>query len=338
MFEHIRRQLEELEQAQKVSIPISVDENGYYDKECPNSECLYQFKVKEDDWHSLFSDDAVFCPKCRHEAPAESWWTTQQIEESKQQALKHIRGLIGEALHADARDFNRRQPKGGFITMSMNTSGISHRHAIVPIPAQKEMQLEIQCEKCNANYAVIGSAFFCPCCGHNSVERTFDDAIKKVEAKVNNLAVIRKAFQEAGQTDEGEITCLSLIETGILDCVVAFQRFSEETYRKFTKNATIPFNAFQRLDTGSDLWKTAIQEGYEHWLTPQELAELTILFQKRHLLAHSEGIVDAKYIAKSTDNTYQVGQRIVIKEKDVLRLVYLIKTIVSTIRQKTALP
>ena len=42
---------------------------------------------------------------------------------------------------------------------------------------------------------------------------------------------------------------------------------------------------------------------------------------KRHLLSHTDGIVDQKYIDRSFDKTDSVGQRIVVKEKDVLSLV-----------------
>ncbi|GAB3732319.1 hypothetical protein [Spirosoma lituiforme] len=334
MFENLLKQLKQLERT-TVSVPVSVDDKGYLDKECPNENCMFQFKVKADDWHDLFSDDSVFCPKCRHEANADSWWTTEQLATAKQQAIKQIRGAIGEAIRKDAKGFNNSQPKGGFISLSLNVSGISRKHIVVPIRAQKEMQLEIECEKCNANYAVIGSAFFCPCCGHNSVEKTFDDSIKKVEVKIKNIPLIKTALEEAGQVDEAEITCLSLIETSLSDCVVAFQRFSEETYRRYTKNSEIPHNAFQRLDQGSKLWNSVFSEGYDDWLSTKELNELLILFQKRHLLAHSEGIVDDKYVSKSKDNSYQVGQRIVVREKDILQLIKLIQKLVLNIRQKT---
>lgn len=333
MFENLLKQLNQLNRMQ-VSVPVSVDKKGYYDKECPNEDCLFQFKVNADDWRNLFTDEAVYCPKCRHAANSDSWWTTEQLEEAKRQAIKHVKGAIGTALQNDAKNFNRKQPKTGFIKMSMNFTGTTASHIILPIPAQEEMQLEIHCEKCNANFAVIGSAFFCPCCGHNSVERTFDDSIKKVETKINSLSLIRKAFKEIGQIDEGEITCLSLIETGLSDCVVAFQRFSEETFQRFANNEKVPFNAFQRLDTGSTLWKKVLNEGYEDWLSTKELSELNVLFQKRHILAHNEGMVDEKYIERSKDTSYKLGQRIVVKEKDVIQLIYLIQKIVTRLRLK----
>ena len=54
-----------------------------------------------------------------------------------------------------------------------------------------------------------------------------------------------------------------------------------------------------------------------------ELNELNILYQKRHLLAHNEGMVDESYIKKSGDQFYKVGQKIVVKPK-VLRFYYLV--------------
>jgi hypothetical protein len=48
------------------------------------------------------------------------------------------------------------------------------------------------------------------------------------------------------------------------------------------------------------------------------------LFQQRHKLAHTEGIVDQDYIVKSGDTTYAVGQRLVIREGAVSRLAELV--------------
>lgn len=55
--------------------------------------------------------------------------------------------------------------------------------------------------------------------------------------------------------DEAEITVQSLIETGLSDMVVAFQRFCEATYKKLVKDKTIKANAFQNLEIGSTLWR-----------------------------------------------------------------------------------
>jgi len=58
---------------------------------------------------------------------------------------------------------------------------------------------------------------------------------------------------------------------------------------------------------------------------------ITTLFQRRHLLAHREGMVDQKYLDKSGDPGYTVGQRIVVKERDVMRMAQIIRKLVNGI-------
>jgi hypothetical protein len=96
-----------------------------------------------------------------------------------------------------------------------------------------------------------------------------------------------------------------------------------------------PFNVLQRLDDGSELWKQVCSKGYEDWLDRTELCALKILFQKRHILVHNEGIVDDKYIKRSGDSTYRIGQRIVVTGLDIRRLAGLIGKLAVEIRTVT---
>jgi len=313
MFEDLIKTLEKMD-GQKVSVPISTDEHGYIDKQCPSEECEFLFKVNNEDWSEIFKDEAVWCPQCRHEAPADQWFTIEQIEHAKKEATAMMQGQINNALHSGAHKFNRRQPKNSFISMSMKVQGGTRRTHAIPAKAAEAMQLEITCGACDAHFAVIGSAYFCPACGHNSVTQTYADSLKKIRVKKDSVSIIRQALIESLGKDEAELTCRSIIETCISDGVVAFQKYCEGLYSVYGEP---PFNAFQRLEQGSVLWEQAIQKSYNNWLTSEELSQLNVLYQKRHILAHNEGIVDDKYINNSNDNTYKVGQRIVISNKDV---------------------
>lgn len=335
MFENMLREIKKLD-GFKVSVPIETDDDGYMDKECPSDSCMFKFKVHEEDWANIFRDEAVYCPLCRHEAPADSWWTTEQVEHAKRQALKYVKGRIGRAMDTDARTFNRKQPRNSFIKMSMKVSGVSRSTFILPAHATELMELKITCEKCDARYSVIGSAYFCPSCGHNSVERTFDDSIKKILSKIENTDIIRKAFSDIGKKDEAEVTIRSLTESALSDGVTAYQRLAEKLYAKIPAAPKAPFNVFQRLDDGSELWKKACGKGHEDWLDGTELRDLKILFQKRHILVHNEGIVDDKYIKRSGDSAYRAGQRIVVTASDIRRLVDLIGRLAAEIRSVTS--
>ncbi len=333
MFEKFLNELKKID-GMKISIPIEIDEEGYSDRECPNEECMFQFKVYEEDWNEKFKDEAIYCPMCGKESTSDTFWTTEQVKNFERQGAAYLESKIHKAMKKGARDFNRRQPKGGFITMSISVQGHIPEKIIMPIPAKDIFEQKIQCKNCDSRFSVIGSAFFCPCCGHNSAERTFKNTINKIEDSIKNIHKIRIALNEVSK-DQSANTCQSLIEKGLLDCVVAFQRFCDVMYPKH-KNALpkVPFNAFQKLDVGGRLWKELLKESYIDWLSEHEFKRLNILFQRRHLLQHTEGIVDLKYLEKSLDQKYKEGQRIVVKEKDVIELVGYIKTMTNKIRKR----
>lgn len=313
MFEDLIKQLQGLN-GRSISIPIQTDEKGYIDKQCPSPQCEFRFKVNEDDWSNLFRDEAVWCPMCRHEAPANQWFTIEQVEHSKSEAQVVVKGEINNALRSDARKFNRSQSRNSYISMSMEVKGGTHRTYALPAKAADVMQLEIHCDNCSARFAVVGSAYFCPACGANSVVRTYHDSLRKIRAKKDSEEIVLQALADAVGKDEAELTCRSLRETCLSDGVTAFQKYCEGLYEPFGK---APFNVFQRIDEGSELWRSAVSTGYESWLTAQELSSLKVLYQKRHILAHNDGIIDQRYVEKSGDLTYKAGQRLVVSKGDI---------------------
>lgn len=330
MFDDLLKTLKNLEQTKSVSIPIEADEKGYIDKQCPEENCSFIFKVHQDDWLNICKDEAVWCPFCRHQSPAEHWYTIEQVEQGKSEASSILHGEIHNAILSDAQKFNRKQSKNGFISMSMKVNGVRKRTQPIPIKAAEQMQLEITCEECNTRFAVIGSAYFCPACGHNSVLRTFTDSLRKIKVKLDSFDIIKKSLIESAGRDEAEIVSRSLVESCLIDGVVAFQKYCEGKYEKYKK---VPFNAFQRLKHGSDLRKELIGYSYSDWLNEEELINLNILFQKRHILSHNEGIVDDKYLKNSNDISYIVGQRIVISKNDILILIEYIDKLTTEINK-----
>lgn len=330
MFDDLIRAMEDLDGA-SISVPIEPDEKGYVDKQCPNEKCLFLFKVNEEDWSETLEDKAVWCPMCRHEAPSDEWFTLDQIEHAKAEAMNQVQGVVNRALKTGAQKFNRSQRRNSWIKLSMSVSGDSSRSYMIPAQAAEEMQLEIQCEECAARFAVVGSAYFCPACGHNSVENTFGDSLRKISAKTKSLGAVRKAIEDTAGKDEAELTCRSLIETSISDAVVAFQKFCEGVYAPYGSPPSN--NAFQRIEQGSALWQDAIGVTYEQVLGATDLGELVRLFQSRHLLAHNEGIVDQQYLDRSGDSNYRVGQRLVINISDVEAIVRIVSQLADGLRQ-----
>ncbi|RNI27374.1 hypothetical protein EFA69_14640 [Rufibacter immobilis] len=310
---------------ENLDLQIMADGKGYLDRECPSAECGFKFKVLLADWTGKLKDQEVHCPQCGHTSAYGNWFTTEQVEEIRDRAMQRLASMVRQSLAGAAADFNRRQYNNPFVKMSISVRGPSATF-LLPIPAMEEMQQVIARTECATSYAVVGSAFFCPCCGHNSAEETFDNSLANIVGMVRNLSIIKEAVS-AVSTDEAENTCRSLLEKGLSDCVVTMQRFCEVTYAGLSNAKKAPFNAFQKLDVGGDLWREVFGTSYSDWLEEHEIERLTVFFQRRHLLQHTEGMVDEKYISKTGDNTYREGQRIVVRENDVLELLGYIKTI-----------
>lgn len=195
-----------------------------------------------------------------------------------------------------------------------------------PIGQSEEWETDITCESCGTRYSVIGSAYFCPCCGHNSAVSVFEESMDSIEKMLASLPKMKQMFTSSYGRDKAETMCRSLLESTIGDIVSAFQKFASCLYDKLTRK-TCRVNDFQIVDKGSQLFNDATGKGYNEWLSADELRTMNLLFQRRHLIEHNNGMIDQRYIDKSGDNSYAVGQRLVVKESDPLTLLAIIKKV-----------
>lgn len=319
MFKNLRRELDRLSGTMQVAVPLEADPDGYADKECPSTTCLFQFKIHSDDWQAVVRREEVFCPSCRHSAPAQSWYTTEQIEAAKQYAVGSFVNKINGAIRADAAVSKRRKHRGSFLSITIEASG-GYDALLVPIAAAEPMRLQATCDACGCRYSFVGAAYFCPKCGKNSASHTFAQTLRTIRT----AAGIGDSLRAILDADDAEVMAGALLEKAMLDAVTSFQRLSEQLFEERT-GAAARRNAFQNLEIGSDLWEPVIGVTYEQLLDAAALQQLRIFYQQRHLLAHQQGIVDADYLAKSGDTTYTVGQRLLVKTANVLEFADLIE-------------
>lgn len=325
MFEELLRELDRLSGTHTVSVNVPSDKDGYFDRECPSPECTFQFKIQEDDWRDRIRDEEVFCPFCGHAAGSGSWWTQQQLKHAEDAALAQIEGRLSGAMNRDTQRWNRSQPKNSFISMTMKVDSRPQR-VLLPPAAAEPMELRITCPECACRYAVIGTAYFCPACGHNAADQMFAQSIEGVRKTLDAIITITGAVRDR---DTAENTKRLVIENGLQNAVTAFQRYVEALYSRFPALPAPRRNAFQNLNEGSDLWHKATGKRYEDYLRADELKTVHRYFQQRHLLAHRQGLVDADYVSKTGDATYREGQRIVVREHAVRECLALIQKLTA---------
>ena len=141
----------------------------------------------------------------------------------------------------------------------------------------------------------------------------FTQSVAGIRGALDALPSVRAAIQDR---DTAETTHRLIVENGLQNLVAAFQRYAEALYARFS-SAPPRRNAFQSLTEGTGLWHAATSKQYSDYISSAELATLARCFQQRHLLAHTQGLVDADYIARAGDTAYRIGQRIVIRERAV---------------------
>lgn len=325
VFDKLIRELQSLDGTHQIPVSIASDADGYLDRKCPSSECQFEFKVHEDDWKEKVRNEKVFCVFCGHMAESGDWCTEEQAEHLNNAAIVHIQQRIGSAMMLDADDWNRHQPRNSFIRITMEVNS-RPQHVLLPPAAADPMRLKITCPTCTCRYAVIGAAFFCPACGHNAVDLMFSQAINGIRNALDSLQGIRTAIPDP---DTAETTVRLLTENGLQNAVTAFQRYTEVLYSRFLSLALPRRNAFQNLREGSDLWHVATGKHYGHYLSGAEIASITRLFQQRHLLAHTQGLIDNDYVTRTGDTTYRVGQRLVIRDSAVRECLLLIEKLTA---------
>lgn len=336
MFDRTFRELKKLEHGMRIPVKLPLDKKGYLDRKCPSELCTASFKVLFEDWRNLVRDEPVYCPICRYVAPATEWNTEVQADYIKEVGMSYTKRVIGGALQEDTRSFNRRQPKSGFITMSLSVK-LTPETIILPVEAAEIMEQSFLCESCGCRYSSVGAAFFCPACGHNSAVTTFDKAIETVLHTISSLTEIKESIDKNFNADIAKDVERQIIESGLCRLVSSFERFAEATFTRLP-NATqlvLRKNLFQNLVESSKLWHQAIGKSYEDMLTEDELDDLSRLFQQRHLLIHKEGIVDEKYLALTGDTTYSTGQRLIIRETSVHRLADLVVKLANHLKKLT---
>jgi len=305
-----------------ISIPVQPDDKGYLDRQCPNEKCMFIFKVNLDEWQKNFVQQSAYCPMCGFSAALDKWYTEEQIETINENAKTHAIALVHDQVNKMfANSFSKMSNKHVKVTYTPGNKITPKTH---PIKQRTEWEQEITCNDCNFKFSVIGSAFFCPCCGKNQVCLVFENAMKQITVKLNTINDIRQTVTQSAGTDNAERLCRKLIEDCIGDIVSAFQKYAEQKIKDKSPQAKVVVNDFQIIDKGNRHFMDYFGCGYDTWLSNEELILMNLFFQRRHLLEHNNGLVDQRYLDKSNDTTYKNGQRIIVSQDDIMLLLNIV--------------
>lgn len=288
----------------RMSIPIKSDDGNFTGRECPQPDCEGYFKI-EFGTGLKGSDLPCHCPYCGHEDGHDKFWTKEQIEYARSVALNKITDAISKDLKSLEFD---HKPEGAFgIGLSLKvTSSLNHP---IRYYREKELETELICNDCTLRYSVYGVFGYCPDCGkHNSLQ-----ILNK------NLELVQKMVDLAKSVDSD--LAEKLIENALEDCISAFDGFGREICNVYFKKASKqdhPQNvSFQNIDAVCKKLKSLYGVDILKCMSSDEWQAGRTCFQKRHLLTHKMGVIDAAYLRSTHDTKAVVGRKIKVVDSDV---------------------
>jgi hypothetical protein len=292
----------------QISIPIHTDSDGYLGRECPVPECLGYFKVTPGT--GIKGPAPCVCPYCGHSGDNNTFFTQEQIEYARSVAVRKIT----DAVHADLKSLEfEHKPRGMFgIGVSMKVS----RSAPQPIRYYRERELEthVVCDHCTLRYAIYGVFAWCPDCGvHNSLQ-----------ILTKNLELAGKEVTLAASVDK-ELAD-HLVGDALENVVSAFDGFGREICAR--KGADIQF---QNLVSARRRVQDVFAVDFADVLSPSDWDHACRVFQKRHLLAHRMGVIDAEYIQRANDAGAVVGRRVAIGPEEVTSAIAIVDALGRTL-------
>jgi hypothetical protein len=300
------RNIRNLEQGIPISLPTDVD--GLIGRECPVPECEGYFKIKPGTG-LLGKDLPCHCPYCGHSEGHDHFWTSDQIDYARSIALNKITDAFEKDMKTLEFDSKPKGPLGIGISLKFQ------RGAPVPIRFYREKALEtsVTCDGCGLVYAVYGVFAFCPDCGkHNSFQ-----ILNK------NIDLARKQLS-LSETQQDEELKRYLVEDALENCVSAFDGFGRECIYVRMAQSADPDKAarlsFQNLTRASLSIKELFGVDLGALVSADEWKQISIAFQKRHLIAHKSGVVDEQYISATGADSTILGHKVPLSEAEVRQL------------------
>ena len=246
------------------------------------------------------------CVYCGHAAPVHDFMAAQMPR------LRAVAVAAAEQLvHDEIAKMMRSWQRIPGVTVSR-----SHwpRRASLPTYEVPPTRRLMTCNRCLATFAVYDLAYYCPDCGVLAPAQQLAELIRVHRERLDAVDAL-PASQRQALTDTGVLTVNH--EGTIKDGFAALETYLKD---RFTTDAPAPparvsSTTFQRLDDTARLYRDYLDVdllaavGQDTWTALKRSASL------RHVLTHSSGKIDQKFLDRNPDWPQRLGERIVVRRE-----------------------
>ncbi|WP_141322212.1 hypothetical protein [Sinorhizobium fredii] len=227
------------------------------------------------------------------------------VELVKHAAMSDVEEMLASAF----KGLNNRSSRNSLVRIEAK---VSSRPRPKPRFSRRDLLREMECDHCGRDYGVYAIALFCPDCGAPNLRLHFSRECKLVGEQVELADTLSSDRQELAYR---------LLGNAHEDVLTAFEATLKVAYhyalsqRPEIKAKPVK-NEFQNVDFGRDRFSAFDFDPYDN-LSADELAVLRLNIQKRHIIGHNLGVVDAKFAKQATDA--KIGETVHLIGQDIIQ-------------------
>ena len=274
------------------------------------------------------------CPYSGYIGEDEEFTHVDDIDAVKKHLEWILENDISNWLGELANDFNRRQPRGDFLSITMEHEPLRRPK---PLAIREDLLRSLSCFVCSREYGVYALALFCPDCGSPNVALHFRREIELVVEQItladkqSEKGNVELAYRLMGNAHEDVLTAFEATLKAVYTHLVR-THFPELT-EKLAGKKTIG-NSFQNIERGRKLFSKLDLDPFEE-LNDDEINHIRLNIEKRHVLGHNLGVADDHYASFTEE--LEIGQTVTLIGKDIRLFGALCLEIIETL-EKSLLP
>lgn len=297
-----------------LTVAMPTGDDGLLPLVCPVAPD-HRFKVRVIQSSDESPGDCL-CPYCGYTAPAWDFMPAQMARVQEAAAgfgEQYLQQLFSDIFGDAARGYSGSSSTG--ISWSYRPGTLPPTRSL-PAYEIEPTRRSMTCLHCGETFAVYGLAIYCPKCGQLAPQQQFAELIRVQRDRLAALERldddIRRELEEAG------VFTINY-ESTFKDGFTALETYLKNRFDREATNVTRQPSSmtFQRLDDTNALYVAHVgidlrqRAGQALWDELQQAAAI------RHVLAHNNGVIDDKFLARQPGWPQRLGERIQVRRTDV---------------------
>ncbi len=308
----------------ELRMPLPKTPDGKVNQRCPGPRCrpaVFQLgnapeerpQAEPGRLRRLPGPGQTICPYCGHMAADEDFIAPEDMEAIKKQIAWAAEREVADFLKDTARDFNRRTPRSGFISVRMD---VKDNFRPRPTPWREDLLRDLVCHLCGRRYGVYAIALFCPDCGGPNLATHFSRELALVTRQIEVAEQLRGegkrelAYRLLGNAHEDVLTALETCQKTVFSFLVGERSEASEELRK-----KLGGNWFQNIYRARRAFAELGFDPFEN-LREEDLAFLELNIEKRHVVGHNLSVANEIYAEATQDE--QPGRTVQLLAEEIL--------------------